>query len=96
MVNKGAKMTPRGNIKSSGNKSYVKVRIFNEYYYALADSGSPVTLISRKILPESLLPSLESAKTNLVGANGSKLDILGSLTTNIGFPPESVQRSYCQ
>ena len=91
MVNKGAKTTPRRYSKTKGNKSYVKVQIFDEHYYELADSGSPLTLINKTIVPENYLQSIQPATTELVGANGSKLDVLGSLTISIGFPSESTQ-----
>ncbi|NRB81976.1 MAG: hypothetical protein HRU38_25525, partial [Saccharospirillaceae bacterium] len=67
----------------NGNKSYVKVKIFDTFNYALTDSGSPVSLISKQIIPKHILSTLKSCKTNLVGAEGSSLKIVGKLNTHI-------------
>jgi len=75
--------------QKSGNKCYVKIILFNNIFYALADTGSPVTLISSKIIPKNLLQNLTHTNLSLVGANGTKLDILGNLKVNISFPNEA-------
>ena len=86
MVNKGNK-TPRSNKASKFvNKSYVCICMFDRYFYALADSGSPVSLIDETALPPNLLNNLEKTDTKLEGANGSTINIIGTIKTNITIP----------
>ena len=72
-----------------GNKSYVCVYLFDTAYYALCDSGSPVTIINYDIVPNELYAFIEPTNTSLVGANGSNLDVVGSLNTVLNFNPNS-------
>ena len=82
------KHTPRRNSACS-NKSYVNVDIFDTFYYALVDSGSPVTIIDESVVPETLLSNLTHSSLNLTSANGTKLETLGNLSVKIGFSEES-------
>ena len=60
--------------------------MFDRCFYALADSGSPVSLINETAVPPHLLRNLEKANTKLEGANGTKINVLGSIKTNIVIP----------
>ena len=63
--------------------------MFDNIYYALADSGSPVTIVDYEIVPEKFRGLLQPISKNLVGANGSQLDVIGSLKTEIELFPNS-------
>ena len=77
--------------RDTGNKSYIKLKIFNKYIYAVADSGSNVTLLSKHILPESSLENLEEYNGNIVGAEGSPLKALGQISITITIADREVQ-----
>ena len=78
LVSNGVK-TPRSKKMDCGNKSYVCVYLFDTAYYALCDSGSPVTIVNNNydIVPNELYDLIETTNTSLVGANGSNLDVVG-------------------
>ena len=69
--------------KCNGNKSYVKVRIFDNYMYALADTGSNLSLICANLLPQHVFSQLSEYTGKVVGAEGSPLHIEGILEINI-------------
>lgn len=76
--------------KNDFNKSYIKIRVCDKVVYALADSGSAVTLIAGRILEENDLKELCNYTGNLVGAEGSALKVLGKLATKITIGEESI------
>ena len=84
-------INPRSKRKCDGNKSYVQIEIFGEVCYALADSGSPVTLVNYKLVPQKSRHLIKQTSSNLTGANGSKLKVIGSLDAIITFTPETKQ-----
>ena len=56
-------------------------------FFALADTGSPVTLVSLKAIPKHLHDSITPSNLLLAGANGSRLKIVGTLSLDISFMP---------
>ena len=74
----------------TSNKSYINIRVFNNHYFALADSGSPYTIVNKKIVPSEQMSNLDDSQDfNLSGATGSKLNILGTMICHITIENET-------
>ena len=86
MVNRDNRVPRSKKAPKTFNKSYICVSMFDRCFYALADSGSPVSLIDETVIPPFILNNLEKTNTQLEGANGSKINVLGSIKTNIIIP----------
>ena len=61
----------------------MKVQLFNTYVYALVDSGSTLSLVRSEIVPQEELVNMEDYNGQIVGAEGSKLNVLGSIKKQI-------------
>ena len=73
------------------SKSYIKLKLFSKFVYAVADSGSTISLVSKDILPASSLESLEEYTGKIVAAEGSSLDSLGQLKTQVCIADKELQ-----
>lgn len=69
--------------------------MFNDLFYALADTGSPVTIVSYDLIPKDLLSTISPVQTNLIGANGSSLDVVGKLPIDFYFPTHFKSKFNC-
>ena len=87
MVLKG-RTSPRSEKGIKPKNSFIKAYIFDNYYYALIVYGSPVSLISQSLIPENY--KIEPIQYNLIGAEGSPLNVIGQVSTKIQLQNEII------
>ena len=85
-----AENAPRATQPGSSS-SYFRLKIFNKYIYAIADSGTEVSIVSAKLLPSEILEELDEYSGKVVGAEGSPLNCMGQLTTEIEIADQKLQ-----